>query len=147
MVAVNVPDSPAIGDTFTAGDITRKWDGEAWKIIATTITGPAGASADWSTAQFVSDKTDSYTLLSTDVGRLITFNKSTAVTCTVNGTLDLAIGQRIDILQLGVGQVTVVASSATVNGTPGLKLRAQYSAATVLCIAADTYVLLGDLAA
>jgi len=34
-----------------------------------------------------------------------------------------------------------------VNGTPGLKLRAQYSAATLLCVGADTYVLLGDLSA
>jgi hypothetical protein len=41
----------------------------------------------------------------------------------------------------------VVADNATVNGTPGLKLRARYSAATLLCVAADSYVLLGDLKA
>jgi hypothetical protein len=34
-----------------------------------------------------------------------------------------------------------------VNGTPGLKLRAQYSAATVLCVGADSYVLVGDVKA
>jgi hypothetical protein len=41
----------------------------------------------------------------------------------------------------------VVADNATVNGTPGLKLRARYSAATLLCVGADDYVLLGDLKA
>jgi hypothetical protein len=43
--------------------------------------------------------------------------------------------------------VTVVAASTTVNGTPGLRLRARYSAATVLCVGTDTYVVLGDLKA
>jgi hypothetical protein len=68
------------------------------------------------------------------------------VNITVNGSLDLSVGQRIDLLQLGTGQVTVVASGATVNGTPGLKLRARYSAASVVCVATDSYVVVGDLA-
>jgi hypothetical protein len=71
---------------------------------------------------------------------------SSGVDITVDGSLDLSVGQRIDLLQLGTGQVTVVASGATVNGTPTLKLRARYSAATLLCRATDTYVLIGDLA-
>jgi hypothetical protein len=68
------------------------------------------------------------------------------VDVTVNGSLDLSTGQRIDVFQTGEGQVTFVASSATVNGTPSLKLRAQYSAATVFCTGADTYIVIGDLA-
>jgi hypothetical protein len=71
---------------------------------------------------------------------------SSGVDITVNGSLDLSVGQRIDLLQLGTGQVTVVASIATVNGTPGLKLRARYSAASVVCVATDSYVVVGDLA-
>jgi hypothetical protein len=76
----------------------------------------------------------------------VTFDASSGVDATVDGSLDLSPGQRIDILQLGTGQVTVVASGATVNGTPSLKLRARYSAASLLCTATDTYVLVGDLA-
>jgi hypothetical protein len=98
-------------------------------------------------AQTIDTKSDSYTLLTADAGKLIAMNKSTAQTVTVNGTLDLAVGQKIDILQTGAGQVTVSGSGATVNGTPGLKFRAQYSAATLLCTAADTYILIGDLSA
>jgi len=74
-------------------------------------------------------------------------NKSTAQTVTINGTLDLSVGQRIDVVQTGAGQVTFSPSSATVNGTPGLKTRDRYSAATVLCTGTDTYIVIGDLTA
>ena len=80
-----------------------------------------------------------------DAGKLITVTSASNLNVTVDGSLDLAVGQRIDLARLGTGTVTVVASSTTVNGTPGLKLRAQYSAATLICTAADTYLLVGDL--
>lgn len=114
---------------------------------ASTVTGPTGPTGDWSTAQTINAKTDDYILLTSDAGKLVTINKGTAVTVTVDGSLDLSSGQRIDLLQLGDGQVTVSGSGATVNGTPGLKLRAKYSAATLLCTGADSYVLIGDLSA
>jgi len=72
---------------------------------------------------------------------------ASSTTITVNSSLGLTAGQSIDILQLGAGQVTIAGSGTTVNGTPGLKLRAQYSAATVYCTAANTYVVVGDLSA
>lgn len=98
-------------------------------------------------AQTLETKSDSYTLLTADAGKVIAMDKSTAQTVTVNGSLDLLTGQRIDVVQTGAGQVTFSASSATVNGTPGLKLRARYSAASLLCVGTDSYVLIGDLAA
>jgi hypothetical protein len=59
-----------------------------------------------------------------------------------------AIGTSIDMVQIGAGQVTVAgAVGVTVSATPGLKFRAQYSAATLLKIAADTWILVGDLSA
>jgi hypothetical protein len=52
------------------------------------------------------------------------------------------------MVQIGAGQVTVAgAGGVTVSATPGLKFRAQYSAATLLKIAADTWILVGDLSA
>jgi hypothetical protein len=107
--------------------------------------------ADWidpyAAPQIVNGQTAAYTLLAADAGRLVTVDSASALDVTVDGSLDLEVGQRIDLLRLGTGTVTVVASGATVNGTPGLKLRARYSAATLLCVATDVYVLLGDLAA
>lgn len=67
---------------------------------------------------------------------------------TVNASLDLAVGQRIDVAQTGAGQVSIVASGgATVNGYPGLDIAGQYGVATIVCTAADTYLVFGDLSA
>ena len=58
------------------------------------------------------------------------------------------IGTKVDLLALGAGQVTVVAASgATVNATPGLKLRDQYSAASLIKYGTNTWALVGDLEA
>jgi hypothetical protein len=78
---------------------------------------------------------------------MVTLNSGSALTLTVNSSLGLTAGQSIDILQLGAGQVTISASGTTVNGTPGLKLRAQYSGATVYCVGSNSYVVIGDLSA
>jgi hypothetical protein len=42
MTAIDFPNSPAIDDLFTQGDITWQWDGSVWKGLGTTTTGPAG---------------------------------------------------------------------------------------------------------
>jgi len=117
---------------------------------ASTVTGPTGASGDWSTAQTLNSQSGtSYTVQSTDVGKLIVTTGAGSggiVTVTVNTGLGLVAGQRIDLLQTGTGQISI-AGTATVNGTPTKKTRAQYSAATLICTATDTYVIVGDLAA
>jgi hypothetical protein len=118
-----------------------------WETILIGKPGEKGDPGEWDTAQTVDDKTAAYTLLTADAGKLVTVSSSSNLDVTVNGSLDLSVGQRIDLLRLGTGEVTVVADNATVNGTPGLKLRARYSAATLLCVGADDYVLLGDLKA
>jgi hypothetical protein len=108
--------------------------------------GPTGPSGQWDTAQTIDNKTASYTLLTADAGKLITMTVATANNVTVDGSLNLSVGQRIDIAQMGAGQTTVVASGTTVSATPTLKLRTQYSSASLICTAADTYLLVGDLA-
>jgi hypothetical protein len=67
---------------------------------------------------------------------------------TVDSSTGFSVGQRVDIVNIGTGDVSVVqGSGATVNGTPGLKLRDQWSAATIFCRASNTYVVIGDLEA
>jgi hypothetical protein len=88
-----------------------------------------------------------YTLLSSDLGRMLVLNNSSAVTVTVGTSLGLTPGQSIDLMSIGAGQVTVAGGGATVLGTPGLKLRAQYSSGTLYCIGTNLYVLIGDLSA
>jgi hypothetical protein len=76
---------------------------------------------------------------------MVTLNNASAVTITVGTSLGFSAGQSIDLMNLGAGIVTVAAGGATLNGTPGLKLRARYSAATLYCVGANSFVLVGDL--
>ena len=77
---------------------------------------------------------------------MIQLTNSGAINITVNGGLGLTAGQSIDFLRFGTGTVTFN-GSATIRYTPGLKLRDQYSAATLFCVSTDTYALIGDLSA
>jgi hypothetical protein len=113
----------------------------AWETVV------VGRSGEWDGDQTINVQTDSYTLLTGDAGDLVTVDKSTATTITVDTALALQPGQRIDLLRKGTGAVTVQASGVTVNGTPGLKLRSQWSVASLVCLAAGEYVLVGDLLA
>jgi len=50
-------------------------------------------------------------------------------------------------LQTGSSQVTIAGTGFTPNGTPGLKLRAQWSSATLVKRAIGIWVAIGDLSA
>ena len=93
----------------------------------------------------------SYLIVAADRGKMVEMNVAGANTITVqpNSTVSFPVGTQIDILQVGAGQTTVTAGSGvTINGTPGLKLRAQWSSATLIKRAnPDTWVVVGDLSA
>ena len=91
-----------------------------------------------------------YTTVLTDRDTLVELNNASAITVTIppNSSVAYPVGTSIDILQTGAGQVTVAAGAGvTVNATPGLKLRAQWSSATLFKRATDTWVVMGDLSA
>jgi len=91
-----------------------------------------------------------YTLVLTDDGKVVEMNNASGTTLTVplNSSVAFPVGSQITVLQTGAGQTTVAgAVGVTINGTPGLKLRAQWSAATLLKRATDTWVIIGDLSA
>jgi hypothetical protein len=114
------------------------------------VTGPTGytgPTGSWAIAQTIDNKTSSYTAVSGDAGKIITMTLAGANNFTVDTVTALSVGQRIDIIQMGAGQTTFVATGVTINATPGLKLRAQYSVATLVCTAANVYVLAGDIIA
>jgi hypothetical protein len=104
------------------------------------------------TADFITDATTARTLTSTDAGKTILFTSGSATVVTVNASTDIPVGQRVDIVANGAGALTVTASTATVRGaatstTSGsFTIGGQYSAATLLCVATDTYLLVGNVA-
>ncbi len=92
-----------------------------------------------------SAKTAAYILTSSDYGFLVQMNGAFAFT--VNTSLSTApVGTQIHLLALTSG-VSVAGSGVTLNGTPGLKLRTAYSSATLICLASNNWVLIGDLSA
>ena len=96
-------------------------------------------------------KTDSYTLSAlTERDSLIEVAKASATTITIplNSAVAYPVGTSIDILQTSTGQVTIAGDAGvTVNSTPGLKLRTQWSSCTLFKRATNTWVVFGDLTA
>jgi len=90
-----------------------------------------------------------YTLVAADASGLVTCTNAAAITVTLPQDSDaaIAVGSRVDVAVLGAGMVTFVAGTgATANGTPSLVTRAQWSAATCIKRAANTWLVVGDLA-
>jgi hypothetical protein len=136
MAAINFPDSPTVNDEFTVGGRTWKWSGTVWEF--------AGVGSTLS----IVEKNASYTLVLSDKDKLIEMNSSSANSLTVplNSAQAFPVGSQINILQTGTGQTTVAATSGvTINATPGLKLRARWSSATLIKRAENVWVLAGDL--
>ena len=98
----------------------------------------------------INAQTSAYTTVLTDRDKLVEVSSSSGVTLTIptNSSVAYPVGTSIDILQTGTGQVTIAgASGVTVNATPGLKLRTQWSSATLFKRAENTWVVFGDLSA
>jgi len=94
---------------------------------------------------------DTYNLIATDEGTVIEVNRADPndVVIPLDSTLDFPVGTQIVILQTGPGQTTIAKEdpSVTINATPGLKLRDQWSSATLIKRGFDSWVVIGDLVA
>jgi hypothetical protein len=92
-----------------------------------------------------------YTLVAADaINTLVQLNNASAITLTCPPSV-FSIGDQINVYQRGAGQVTFAQGSmVTIRSTGATstapKLRAQYSAATVICIGVSEFLVVGDLA-
>lgn len=101
-------------------------------------------NAPFADSIIIEEKTNPYTLLPKDGGKMIEI--SAGGTLTVTDSASFPVGFYVDILQTTTSQVTIAGSGTTVvNGTPGTKLRTRWSSATLIKRATDLWVLLGDL--
>jgi hypothetical protein len=114
----------------------------------TALNGKANTSHTHNQSELittVSDKSAGYTILATDKNSII---RSTGSAITITIANVLAIGERIDFVQSGAGQITFAASGVTLQSKDSkLKTAGQHAGATVMCIASGVYVVVGDLAA
>ena len=121
--------------------------GEYLKTDGTTATWePAIATLNLT---FNAQTGTTYTLVAGDLNKLVTLSNASAITLTVpNGIF--TTGQQINIQQIGAGQVSIASDGTSVLTSTGAtstapKLRAQYSAATIVCTSSNNFTVIGDL--
>ena len=94
-------------------------------------------------------KTGNYTLTNlSERDSLIEVDSTDPVTITIptNSAVAYPVGTTLDILGVNTGLITIAGDTGvTVNATPGLKLRTQWSSATLFKRAENSWVVYGDL--
>jgi hypothetical protein len=97
----------------------------------------------------ISTPSTPYTLVIGDADNdVLLIQSAGTVTIPTNSSVAFPIGTQIMFIQETAGTVTFAGSAGvTVNATPGLKLRATYSSATLIKRNTDTWLLTGDLTA
>jgi hypothetical protein len=90
-------------------------------------------------------QSSNYTIAPIDAGRLI--EMSGGGTLTITDSASFPVGFYVDVLQTTTSQVTIAGTSFTPDATPGLKLRARWSSATLIKRSLNSWVALGDLSA
>ena len=94
-------------------------------------------------------KTANYTLSAeSERDSLIEVDSTDPVTITIptNSAVGFPVGTTLDILGINTGLITIAGDTGvTVNATPGLKLRTQWSSATLFKRAENSWVVYGDL--
>jgi hypothetical protein len=99
--------------------------------------------------EFDAETGTTYTLVAGNLNQLVTLNNASAITLTVPPSV-FSAGDVINIAQIGAGQVTLAeGAGVTITSTGATAdapaLRAQYSAASIICTAADAFLVVGDI--
>ena len=128
------------------GDIT-----EVNTAVTSGLTGGAASGAVNLSLllNFNAQTGTTYTLVSTDLNKLVTSSNASAVVITVPPSV-FSAGQQINVQSIGVGLtsfaqgsgVTITSTGATATAPI---LRARYSAATIICTASNVFTIIGDL--
>ena len=139
--------SLSLSTTTSTSEGRIAWDATTDKIIV----GDGSSTKEFSSSTIsFNQQSGAYTLVLSDKDKMVEVSNASPVQVTIplDSSVNFAIGSQIMILQTGSGQVTVDGTvGVTLNATPGKKLRAQWSSATLVKRAADSWVLIGDLTA
>lgn len=148
----------AANGTLTAASQSTSCPGGAGGAV-TSVSGTGNIVCDPTTGDVVCDSTSlisaqtgtSYTMLSSDMGKLVTFSNasSIAVTLPQAGTTGFEYGKAFDVQNKGAGTATITPTTSTINGAASLAIPQNrgcsiYSDGTNYQISACT-ALIGDL--
>ena len=90
-----------------------------------------------------------YTLVAGDSGKLVTLANGSPITLTIPPSV-FAVGEQINIAQIGLGQVTFAQGAGVTINSAGAsptapKITKQYGGATAICTASNTFLVIGGL--
>jgi hypothetical protein len=142
----------ALGDSIDASlvDLKGGTAGQVLSKLTNTDMDFTWIEQDDTTLSFNAQTGTTYTLVIADLGKMVTLSNASGITLTVPPSV-FSSGNQINIQQIGAGQVTLAqGAGVTITSTGATasapKLRAQYSAATILCTGSNTFTVIGDLA-
>lgn len=110
-----------------------------------------GVSGNWVNSaprqNIANSSLTTYGVTSTNSGNMIVLDSSSAVSVNLGTWTDVNVGEKVDIVQKGTGQVTVTVSGSVSVVSPGnsVTTRARYSTVTATCIGTNLFLLSGDL--
>jgi hypothetical protein len=131
---------------YGSGDITGVTTGTDSGLTGGVTSGTADLKLQLA---FNAQTGTTYTLVAGDLNKLVTCSNASGITVTVPPSV-FSAGNQINLQQIGAGQVTFAqGSGVTITSTGATasapKLRAQYSACTIICTASNTFTIVGDL--
>jgi len=153
LIAASADNTPARLAVGTNDTLLVAASGEATGLKWAALTASQIPTLDATKVptQVQNARTDSYTLVLADAGKLIEMGKATAQTLTVplNSSVAFPTGTKIDVIQTGAGETTIAATGGVTINSEGskLKLNAQWAGATLIKRASDTWILIGSLKA
>lgn len=141
----------ALGSTYLQQFAFQLFNGAAYRRILTNSVWGAWIRLRpeaYLSARAVTGTTD--TLAYADMGGVVEFQSGSATTCTVppNSSTPFPVDTIINLFQYGAGQVSIAAGAGVTirSESAKLKLRVQYSAASLRKRATDEWWLWGDIA-
>jgi hypothetical protein len=137
----------AVDTTFV--DLKGGTTGQVLSKASNTDMDFTWVEQDDTTMSFNAQTGTTYTLVASDVAKWVTASNASAITVTVPPSV-FSAGNIINLQQIGAGQVTFAqGAGVTITSTGATasapKLRAQYSACSIICTASNTFTIVGDL--
>ncbi len=145
------------GQVLTVASGVPSWatpSGDIDGITTGTDSGLSGGATSGTVTlrlklEFDAETGTTYTLVAANLNQLVTLNNASGITLTVPPSV-FSAGDVINIAQIGAGQVTLSqGAGVTINSTGATatapKLRTRYSAASIICTASNTFLVVGDI--
>lgn len=145
--ALSVPSEGMMSYTKDDNSV-QVYNGTAWAAVDTTIS---SINASNVVNTLSTSTATAYTFATADQGKILRFTSSSAITASISTATAMTAGQRIDVLRDGTGSLTITAGTGVSLAGAGAAGTAytvvQYEAASILCVASNTYRIIGNVTA